>query len=68
DYYVMSERQAVKAAELIKPKFVIPMHYDTFPVIQANPKKFWQLVATNVKGTKVQIMKPGELWDMTSEE
>ncbi len=63
-YYVMSVRQAVKAAELIKPKYVIPMHYDTFPVIKANPKKFWQMVATNVKGTMVQVLQPGESWEM----
>jgi L-ascorbate metabolism protein UlaG (beta-lactamase superfamily) len=63
-YYVMSERQALKAAELIKPKFVIPMHYDTFPVIKANPKRFWQEVATHVKGTTVQVMTPGESWEM----
>ena len=67
-YYTSDIDQAVKATELIKPKCVIPMHYDTFPVIQANPKKFWQLVTTNVKGTKVQVMKPGESWDMASEE
>ncbi|MGY5874805.1 MAG: metal-dependent hydrolase [Candidatus Thorarchaeota archaeon] len=66
--YTMDIIQAVKAVELIKPKYVIPMHYDTFPAIETNPAKFWQLVATKVKGTVVQVLKPGESWNMTTEE
>jgi len=58
-YYVMGIKEAVKATELVDPKVVIPMHYDTFPVIAANPKQFYQKVAD--KGTtKVEIMKPGD--------
>jgi L-ascorbate metabolism protein UlaG (beta-lactamase superfamily) len=38
--YTMDIDDAVIAAEFIKPKFVIPMHYDTFPVIKADPNEF----------------------------
>jgi L-ascorbate metabolism protein UlaG (beta-lactamase superfamily) len=58
-YYVMDITQAVKAVELVSPKFAIPMHYDTFPVIEANPKQFYQMV-TDKGRTKVEIMKPGD--------
>lgn len=58
-YYVMSIKQAVKATELINPKYVIPMHYDTFPVIAADPKEFKELVEAKMS-TKVEILKPGE--------
>ncbi|QSX05570.1 metal-dependent hydrolase [Sedimentibacter sp. zth1] len=41
--YTMDIRDAVKAVEFIKPKNVIPMHYDTFDVINANPNEFKNL-------------------------
>ena len=59
-YFVMDELQAAKAVELLKPKAVIPMHYDTFPVISADPNKFTQLVSEKCPGVKVEVMKPGE--------
>ncbi|MDF1538181.1 MAG: metal-dependent hydrolase [Candidatus Thorarchaeota archaeon] len=58
-YYVMGIKEAVKATELVGPKVVIPMHFDTFPAIAANPKQFYQKVTDKGK-TKVEIMKPGE--------
>jgi L-ascorbate metabolism protein UlaG (beta-lactamase superfamily) len=59
-YYVMDELQAAKAVELLKPKAAIPMHYDTFPVISADPSKFTQLVSENNPEVKVEVLKPGE--------
>ncbi|MBZ2175449.1 metal-dependent hydrolase [Schnuerera sp. xch1] len=38
--FTMDIDDAVKAIEFIKPKATIPMHYDTFPVIKANPNEF----------------------------
>ena len=38
--YTMDIDDALQAAEMIKPKAVIPMHYDTFPIIKANPEDF----------------------------
>ena len=59
-YYVMDELQAAKAVELLKPKAVIPMHYDTFPVITADTNKFSQLVSQKSPRVRVEILKPGE--------
>jgi L-ascorbate metabolism protein UlaG (beta-lactamase superfamily) len=59
-YYVMDVRQAAVATELIKPRVVIPMHYDTFPVIQADPAEFKRLVNKQIPEVKVEIIKPGE--------
>ncbi len=58
-YYVMGIKEAVKAVELVHPKIAIPMHYDTFPVIEANPKQFYQMVTDKGK-SKVEVLKPGE--------
>ena len=63
-YYVMSIKQAVKATELINPKYVIPMHYDTFPAIVADSNEFKELVEAKTS-TKVKIIKPGESVELT---
>lgn len=38
--FTMDGDDAVKAAKLLKPKHVIPMHYNTFDVIKQNPQPF----------------------------
>jgi len=63
-YYVMDVHQAALATKLLKPKVVIPMHYDTFPAIKADPKEFEKLVKEKSAGTKVEIIAPGESVDI----
>ena len=63
-YYVMDIHQAAVATKLLKPKVVIPMHYDTFPAIKADPKEFEKLVNEKSPGTKVKIVAPGESVDI----
>lgn len=63
-YYVMDVNQAAMATKLLKPKFVIPMHYDTFPAIKADPKEFEKLVLDKSPGTKVKTIVPGESIDI----
>lgn len=59
DKFTMGIKEATKAVELIQPKIVIPMHYNTFDVIKQDPEEFKR--AVEAKGdTKVIIMKPGE--------
>jgi len=40
DNFTMGITDAVKAVELANPKIAIPMHYNTFPVINADPNDF----------------------------
>jgi len=56
-YYVMDVDDAVRAVGLIKPKKTVPIHYDTFPPIKADPSEFANKAANK---TEVVIMKPGE--------
>ena len=44
DNFTMGIDDAVKAVELANPGTVIPMHYNTFPVIEADPFEFKQKV------------------------
>ena len=43
-FFTMDPKQAAMAVSLIRPKIVIPMHYDTWPPIVQDPKEFEKLV------------------------
>lgn len=58
DNFTMGITDAAKAAELVNPKFAIPMHYNTFPVIKADPNHFKKSV--EAKGISCKILNYGE--------
>jgi L-ascorbate metabolism protein UlaG (beta-lactamase superfamily) len=58
-YYTMDIDQAALATKLVKPKVVVPMHYNTFPAIEANPDKFRDAVSETALDVKVEILSPG---------
>jgi len=47
--YTMDFEEAAKAANAIKPKVVIPMHYNTLPETKASPEEFARLVHKDIK-------------------
>jgi L-ascorbate metabolism protein UlaG (beta-lactamase superfamily) len=55
-HYTMDRHDAVKAAELIGAKQVIPCHYDTFPPIETDAEAF----QSDVSASEVVILQPGE--------
>ncbi len=60
DNFTMGPADAVRAVKLIKPKVVIPMHYNTFDVISQDPKSFATRVKKVSPKTKVVVLKPGD--------
>lgn len=54
--YTMDVKDAVEAARFIQAKTVIPMHYNTFGLIIADPEEFKRLLI----GHNVVILKPSE--------
>ncbi len=62
-HFTMDSVQAAKAVEYLKPKVAIPMHYNTFPVIKADPEEFRRLVEQKGLPTKVVVLKPGEKYE-----
>ena len=44
---------------MLQPKLVVPMHYNTWPVIAQSPEVFKQDVENRFK-VPVHIMKPGD--------
>lgn len=57
-YFTMDIDDAVRAVNMIKPRIAIPMHFNTFPKIEADPEVFAGLVGEKL--TLVKILKPGE--------
>lgn len=45
--YTMDIKDAVKAVDFIKPKKVVPMHYNTFKPIEADPQDFNKKVSSS---------------------
>ncbi len=59
DNYTMGPADAVEAVALLKPRFVVPMHYNTWPLIAQDPEDF-KREAEKRTGVPVIIAKPGE--------
>ncbi len=62
DRYTMGPFEASIAAEWINPEIIIPMHYNTFPVIEQDPEEFANRVESINKETKVVILEPGQIY------
>jgi L-ascorbate metabolism protein UlaG (beta-lactamase superfamily) len=54
--FTMDIEQAIQAALAIEPKIVIPMHYDTFGGIEADPQEFKEKLNAKNPGIRVEIL------------
>jgi L-ascorbate metabolism protein UlaG (beta-lactamase superfamily) len=61
DRYTMGVPSATKAVEFTQTKKVIPIHYDTFPIVEADPEEFRNRVGDMAE---VIILKPGETYQL----
>lgn len=59
DNYTMGPQDAAEAAGMLKPRFVVPMHYNTWPLIAQSPEDFRHDVETRFS-IPVKIIQPGE--------
>jgi L-ascorbate metabolism protein UlaG (beta-lactamase superfamily) len=58
-HFVMDPRDAAYATrEMLKPRFVIPIHYGTFPVLRGTPQEYQQALGQTT--TQVFPISPGE--------
>ncbi len=56
DRFTMDATLGAKAAELIKPRVAIPVHYKTFPILAQDANGF------TPHGVEVRELEPGETW------
>jgi len=57
DRFTMGPELGTKAAEWIKPKVAVPMHYATWPLLRPDASGFAP------QGVEVKIMQPGDIWE-----
>jgi L-ascorbate metabolism protein UlaG (beta-lactamase superfamily) len=58
-HYVMSPAEAALACKLLKPRWVIPMHYGTFPVLTGTPAELSERLQGEPEITVIPL-QPGE--------
>ncbi len=62
DNFTMNIDDAVRAARFLKARVSIPMHYDTFDLIKADPMEFKR--KAEAADRKVVVLKPGSSYRM----
>jgi len=62
DNYTMGPDDALRAVKMIAPKKVVPIHYDTFPLIVQDAKA-WAERVTRETQAKPTVLKPGDWID-----
>lgn len=63
DLFTMGPDDALEAVKLIKPRRVIPDHYNTWPPIEQDPEKWAQRVRQETE-TEPVVIQPGESVDL----
>lgn len=61
--YTMGPDEALRAVQFLNPKVVLPIHYNTFEVIQADAAAWAQRVH-NETDTKVVVLDPGGSYEL----
>lgn len=62
DNFTMGPDDALEAVRLIRPNHVVPIHYDTFPVIRQDAGA-WVRQVTAETGVKATVLEPGQTVD-----
>ena len=60
DLYTMSPREAAVAARMLKPKWIVPGHYGTFPVLTGTPDQLREELKRQNVTAEVVALRPGE--------
>ena len=60
DNFTMGPEDAARAVDMIKPRVVIPIHFDTWPLIAQDTDNFRALVEPRAE---VVVLGAGEAWD-----
>ncbi|MHC1740170.1 MAG: metal-dependent hydrolase [Anaerolineaceae bacterium] len=59
DNYTMGPADALRAVQLLRPRTVIPIHYNTFPLLQQDPVA-WAKQVEEKTSAQVKILQPSE--------
>jgi L-ascorbate metabolism protein UlaG (beta-lactamase superfamily) len=67
DNFGMGPEDAVIAAQLLRAKYVIPMHFNTFPVIQQDPTVFINQLQVKPRKVRGFCWKADKSWNYDSD-
>ena len=60
DHYTMSPREAAVAARMLRPKWIVPAHYGTYPVLTGTPEMLREELKKLGLDIEVVALRPGE--------
>jgi len=60
DRYTMGPREAALAARMLKPKWIVPAHFGTFPALTGTPDALREELANAGVKAQVIVLAPGE--------
>jgi len=60
DLYTMGPREAAVAARLLKPRYIVPAHYGTFPALTGTPESLREELKKLGVECEVLALRPGE--------
>jgi L-ascorbate metabolism protein UlaG (beta-lactamase superfamily) len=63
DYYTMGPDDAIRAVKMLKPRYVLPIHYNTFPPITQDANAWAERVKTETSTAPV-VLRPGEWFEV----
>lgn len=67
-HFTMDPEQAAYACKLLKPNWVVPMHWGTFPVLEQNTTSFSDFLAQHAPDAKYISLAPGRTISLSKSE
>lgn len=64
DNYTMGPKEATKAIELLDVRHVIPVHYNTWPIIEQDAKAFKRMAEAGTRA-KIHVINPGATLELS---
>jgi L-ascorbate metabolism protein UlaG (beta-lactamase superfamily) len=63
DYYTMGPDDALRAVKLLQPRYVLPIHYNTFPLIVQDAHT-WAARVGNETSVQPIVLEPGDWFEI----
>lgn len=65
-HFTMGPSRAADAIELVKPRYVVPIHFGTFPLLKGRPEMLQDEMNKRGSRAQMRVMQPGEKLDISS--
>ena len=62
DCFTMGPKGAVRAAEMLRPKLTVPLHWNTFPLIETDPEAWKEQM--ELAGMNARVLQPGQTLEL----